>query len=1295
VTFPQGADPVVTVTGDAVPSLPPMRTAVTGFPRRPVADSTSGRRRAAVLASLVSLAVVAQGLVFAGVATARSGGPTGRVERAQVGQAAPAPSAAAPSASAPVSAPAAATPQAAAGELQPGIQYEDAMAHANDRIAFTPGDRVSVGFSPRGGDTWPVAGHAPRSLPAGNATGREMVDSPQGSRWAVRAPSLIDGAGSLSPVDGPTVDPATVQQANGASAVAPSTFAAGSPQNAGLLRQVFGFLPYWQVSDPSTTLSYDVLSTIAYFSVGANAAGNLLKRNADGTPTTGWAGWTSSRMTSVINTAHQRRTRVVLTISVFAWTSGQAAKQGALLGSPAARLNLARQAAAAVRDRGADGINLDFEPIAAGYADEFTAFVRTLRAELNRIAPGYQLTFDTTGWIGNYPLEGATASGAADAIFIMGYDYRTGGASTAGSIAPLTGPAYDITDTVRAYMARVPASKLILGVPYYGRAWSTSSDAVRASNISGTKYGASTSVIYTTAADYAATYGRRWDSIEQSPYVVYRRQNCTSTYGCVTAWRQIYYDDIASLGAKYDLINRYALRGVGMWALGYDGTRTELNTLLAAKFLHDTTAPLVGIKTMNWRQRDAGFRVSWNGEDISGITAYDIQVSADGGAWSPWLTGTTQTSEIFSGIAGHGYAFRARGRDGKGNVSAWNATSLWQTKPPMAVGGFGVIRVDGVATRTAPSTAAARVGTLNAADIVSVVGGPRTANGYTWWQVSGPLREWRAVSPIDEGVWVAAGPTSAPWMTLAHAPNTTLADAILRDFMVGDSLSRAFSPDGDGQRDTIRLSWTNALALDTLLLKVFRPDGSLVDTVSLPDRAVGAQTYDWNGIVGGHAVPDGSYMLALSGTIGTGTYSAPSSSPITPAQLAAFGVTVDTVAPTLTGSSISSAAFSPNGDGSLDTIRVSLSAAGLAGWGFAAAPLAGSTPGAPIATASGTGAVAAWAWNGHASGGAVAPDGSYRLTLWGADAAGNRVTKTWDVTLDTRRPALVSSVTPAIFSPNGDATWETTTLGWSSDEAASGTARIFRGTTTYRSWTVGSSGSIVWNGRTAGGTALADGRYKFRIDLVDAAGNRSAVDLSVVIDRTASRLAWSPGIFFPQDGDTYAATSRLSFSLTRTATTTLKIYDRAGNYVRTAWSGRSLGAGTWSWTWDGRATDGTYVARGWYRAMLTATSSLGTMTLTRLVLADAFSVVASPLTPSAGETLTLTLRTAEPLAAAPSVTFRQTGRSAVTRTATWLGGASYRVSFAVLAGSGPASVTIAARDAAGHAVSQLVVLAVP
>ena len=77
---------------------------------------------------------------------------------------------------------------------------------------------------------------------------------------------------------------------------------------------------------------------------------------------------------------------------------------------------------------------------------------------MNKVRKGYQITFDTTGFIGNYPIEAATAPGGADAIFIMGYDFRTGSSTTSGSIAALKGPAFDVGDAVAQYAARVPAS---------------------------------------------------------------------------------------------------------------------------------------------------------------------------------------------------------------------------------------------------------------------------------------------------------------------------------------------------------------------------------------------------------------------------------------------------------------------------------------------------------------------------------------------------------------------------------------------------------------------------------------------------------------------------------------------------------------------------------------------------------------------------------------------------------------------------------------------------------------------
>ena len=401
----------------------------------------------------------------------------------------------------------------------PSEMYLDAQQHAADPNTFEPGGRVTVGFQPRGSTPDPVA------MPARAAS------------FAVPAPA------------------------------APAPLAATTHR-----RDVYGFLPYWEISDPSTRLDFSVLSDVAYFSLGVDGSGNLLKRNSDGSLTTGWAGWTSARMTDVITKAHVAGARVTLALSVFAWTPGAASIQSALLDSATARARLAAQAVAAVRDRGADGINLDVEPLVAGHEDGFVALIRSIRARLDAIGPGYSLSFDTTGQPANYPLEQALAPGGADSVFVMGYDYRTDGSVNAGSIDPLSGPAYDLTETVQAYLARLPASQIILGIPYYGRAWSTVSDAQNARTQTGATYGSSVSVTYDNAVALAAQHGRRFDSREVSAWLAYQKRTCTGG-SCVTTWRQLYYDDAATLRARYDMVIRSGIRGVGIWALGYDGSR--------------------------------------------------------------------------------------------------------------------------------------------------------------------------------------------------------------------------------------------------------------------------------------------------------------------------------------------------------------------------------------------------------------------------------------------------------------------------------------------------------------------------------------------------------------------------------------------------------------------------------------------------------------------------------------------------------------------------------------------------
>ena len=102
--------------------------------------------------------------------------------------------------------------------------------------------------------------------------------------------------------------------------------------------------------------------------------------------------------------------------------------------------------------------------------------------------------------------------------------------------------------------------------------------------------------------------------------------------------------------------------------------------------------------------------------------------------------------------------------------------------------------------------------------------------------------------------------------------------------------SRAFSPDGDGYKDTLRLSWVNGRDLDALELRLIDPDGTVAGVVPLSAGRLtaGAHTFAWDGHAGGSRLPNGLYLLALVGSASGTVYSNPSQTLIRAAQLDAL-----------------------------------------------------------------------------------------------------------------------------------------------------------------------------------------------------------------------------------------------------------------------------------------------------------------------------------------------------------------------------------------------------------------------
>jgi flagellar hook assembly protein FlgD len=666
----------------------------------------------------------------------------------------------------------------------------------------------------------------------------------------------------------------------------------------------------------------------------------------------------------------------------------------------------------------------------------------------------------------------------------------------------------------------------------------------------------------------------------------------------------------------------------------------------------------------------------------------------------PWLTATTLTTDVWLGTDGHGYAFRVRATDSHGNAGAWNVTAKGSAAPALVVGGFGRVTLDGLAYRTGPSTSAARLGTLPVNTVVALTSGPVSSGGYTWFEVTQPIREWAPVSFVERGVWIAIRSSTASFVAAYHAPNAVTVNAgITRlDFAGGGATgasaaaARTFSPNGDGARDALAVRWTNTLAMASMTLNVYRADGSPAGSEAMPGRTAAAHVWTWNGRIGSTRLPDGRYVLQLVGTAGTRSYRAPSSRPATSRQLATFGVTIDTVPPVIGSVTTSASVISPNGDGTRDSVTYRLSAPGATRWTIRIA--AGSA--APVRSTGAAGGTATFTWKGTNDAGAVVPNGRYAATLAACDVAGNCATRAFAITVDTTPPVITRSAAPAAFSPNGDGSADTVALRWTANEKATGTARVWRGTTLVRSWTFSgvTGGAITWNGRTAVGTAVADGRYTFKVDARDAVGNRTVVTTPVVVDRTAGFLRWSRP-FYPQDGDALVPTSTLRWTLARSATTTLAIYDAKGTLVRMVWAGRVQSAGARSWTWDGKLANGTRAPQGRYTAGLTVTSPYSRQVLVRAVWATAFVPKLSAATVSAGRVLTVAFTSVEPLSTRPTVTFTQPGRAAVTVAATKLADGSWRAQFTVRAGpAGAGSIRIAAKDSAGHVNATVVAIAV-
>lgn len=108
-------------------------------------------------------------------------------------------------------------------------------------------------------------------------------------------------------------------------------------------------------------------------------------------------------------------------------------------------------------------------------------------------------------------------------------------------------------------------------------------------------------------------------------------------------------------------------------------TNAPINTAAIVNTI-DTSVPTSSVSPLP-ATSSPSFTVSWSGNDGagSGIATYDIFVSDNGGAFTPFLSGTTATSASFTGQAGHTYGFFSVATSNVGIVQPAPATAQAST----------------------------------------------------------------------------------------------------------------------------------------------------------------------------------------------------------------------------------------------------------------------------------------------------------------------------------------------------------------------------------------------------------------------------------------------------------------------------------------------------------------------------------------------------------------------------------------------------------------------------------------
>lgn len=219
-----------------------------------------------------------------------------------------------------------------------------------------------------------------------------------------------------------------------------------------------------------------------------------------------------------------------------------------MLSSAGSRSRAVNGIARLLVEKGYQGVNIDFENVPAGDRIYLTAFFRELASVLRPknllvTASVPAKTYDERSVAHSGAFDYQAIAPYLDKVMIMTYDEHYAGGDP-GPVASLPW----VEKVIKYALQSFPPKKVVLGIAAYGYDWSWSKG--KALNYNGIQNLIKSHQI-----------APKWHSVYKVPYFTYKSWGVT---------HQVWYENSYSTSFKVDLVNKYGLKGVAVWRLGYE-----------------------------------------------------------------------------------------------------------------------------------------------------------------------------------------------------------------------------------------------------------------------------------------------------------------------------------------------------------------------------------------------------------------------------------------------------------------------------------------------------------------------------------------------------------------------------------------------------------------------------------------------------------------------------------------------------------------------------------------------------